>query len=203
MDNDTPEQKQQQFDEYFRIKHPIKANMRPMEADFVLPEPGKLTQHMPYAFRIASDMAELQLSALRPLRQLSEQAEELVEFLNHQSRKIDLMMSYVLQQQDDPAHQYQTLEFGGGGVVLHSQTPVAVGTLVELKLFLEDEAAALFCYAEVLQCASLDHQQGSPGYALSLVFRRIREQDQELLVRASLHLQTKQLKQRHQHSSEE
>ncbi|MDF2178839.1 PilZ domain-containing protein [Aliiglaciecola sp. CAU 1673] len=198
MDNLTLEQKKQQFDEYFRIKHPIKVNLLPLPEQFVLPETENIEMHMPYAFRIAAEMSALEVSALRPLRNLSEHAADLVAYLNHQSRKIDLMMSYILQSQSSPEHQYQALSFGGGGVVLESATPLDLEQLVELRLFLEEEASAVFCFGEVIACEKQDEQ-----YHISLIFNRIREQDQELLVRASLHLQTQQLRKRAKQRSPE
>ena len=92
MQNLTHLQKHQQFDEFFMIKHNIPVNMRLLEDDFVLPEKDDLHQHMPYEFQIASELSALDTKALRPLRRLGEHAVELAEFLNHQSRKIDLMM---------------------------------------------------------------------------------------------------------------
>lgn len=193
MDNLSLVQKQQLFGEFFRIKHPIKVNMTILEQNSLLPEIENLTQVMPYAFRISSELSSIESQALRPLRTLGEHATELAQFLTHQSRKIDLMMSLILQQQDEEEARYQSIEFGGGGVVIKSDKALENGTLAEVKLFLEDEAAAVFCYAEVIDC-----QAQEDDFHVSLVFTRIREEDQELLVRATLHLQTQQLKKRHQ-----
>ncbi|GAA0349397.1 hypothetical protein GCM10009092_12240 [Bowmanella denitrificans] len=192
------EQKRQQFDEFFRIKHAIKVNMRPLEPAFELPDTHQLTEHMPYAFRIASEMSALEVAALRPLRNLSEHAADLVAFLNHQSRKIDLMMSYILHEQMTQDEQFVSHAFGGGGLILCSNEPMELEVRCELRLFLEEEAAAVFCFGEVIACENVGDQ-----YHISLFFNRLREEDQELLVRASLHLQTQQLRKRAQKRSEE
>ena len=106
MDSLTLEQKQAQFNEFFLIGHALKVNVRTLASDFVLPEPEQLEEHMPYAFRIASEMSAIETQALRPLRNLSSHASDLVNYLTHQSRKIDLMMSYILHQQDDLFEQF-------------------------------------------------------------------------------------------------
>ena len=191
MDNLTLEQKLQQFHEFFTIKHQIKVNLTVMNADFALPSVHELSDYMPYAFRVASEVSSIDSQALRPLRHLGEHAGELADFLNHQSRKIDLLMSYILHQQDDAAHRYNSVEFGGGGVTIGSDEPLEIGARVEMKLFLNEEAAAVFCFGEVITC-----QAHEDKYHISLIFTRIREEDQELLVRASLHLQTLQLRER-------
>ena len=191
MDTLNLEQKLEQFHEFFTIKHSIKVNMKALEQGFVLPHVDELANHMPYAFNVASELASIDSHALRPLRAIGERAGELADFLNHLSKKIDLMMSLVLQQQDEPQHAYETHKFGGGGVVLISDTPLDIGQVTELKLYIKEEASAVFCFAEVITC-----QQVDDAYHISLIFTRIREQDQDLLVRASLHLQTANLKKR-------
>ena len=185
------EQKKAQFDEYFSIAHSINANVRPLGANEKVPDEENLEESMPYAFRIASEMAALEAQAIRPLRNLGDHAETLAEYLNHQSRKIDLMMSFVLHQQDEPEYRFKTVKLGGGGVIIESSDPLEVGTHAELKLFLDAEAAAIFCFGEVITC-----EQVEDSYHIAFIFNSIREQDQELLVRASLHIQTQQLRKR-------
>lgn len=185
------EQKKAQFDEYFSIAYRMNVNVRPLAEDEDIPDEDEIEQRMPYAFRIASEMASIEAQAIRPLRNLSDHAESLADYLNHQARKIDLMMSFVLHQQDEPKHRFHTVKFGGGGVVIESDTALDVGSHAELKLFLNEEAAAIFCFGEVITC-----EQAEDSYHIAFIFNTIREQDQELLVRASLHIQTQQLRKR-------
>lgn len=185
--------KQAQFDEYFSITHAINANMRVLNAEEVVPDIENIEDAMPYAFRIASEMAAIEAQAIRPLRNLSDHAESLADYLNHQSRKIDLMMSFILHQQDEPEYRFKTVKLGGGGVIIDAPNAVEVGANAELKLFLDAEAAAIFCFGEVISC-----EQKEDRYHIAFIFNTIREQDQELLVRASLHIQTLQLRKRAQ-----
>lgn len=191
MDPQVLEQKMAQFHEFFTIKHQLNVNLVPKSSDFIVPDEANLNQHMPYAFQIAAEMSSLEAQALRPLRNLGEHAQELADYLNHQSKKIDLMMSFILQQQDEEKHRMHSIEFGGGGLIIASPTSIEAGTNVELKIFLSEEAAGVFCFAEVVKCTPNDD-----GYDVYLLFSSIREEDQELLVRASLHLQTLQLRAR-------
>jgi len=193
VENLSLEQKKTQFDEYFSIAHEININVTPVSKDAVPATEAQLESAMPYAFRIASEMASLEAQALRPLRHLSDHAESLTEYLNHQAKKIDLMMSFILHQQDEPNARFKTIKFGGGGIIIQSDTPMDIGTYAELKLFLDSEAAAIFCFGEVITCENVEDD-----YHIAFIFSTIREQDQELLVRASLHLQTQQLRKRAQ-----
>lgn len=191
------EEKMEQFHEFFTIKHVLNVNMIPLGSDYVLPHVSNLVDQMPYAFQIAAQMSGVDSQVLRPLRNLGEHAKELAEFLNQQNKKIDLMMSFILQQQDEQAHRYKSVEFGGGGIVLSSEKPFSEGEYVELKIFLSAEAAGVYCIGEVVECKNVDE-----SFQLSVLFSRIREEDQELLVRASLHQQTLQLRARSKQQNE-
>lgn len=188
--------KKQQFNEYFSIEHDIDVNIVTLDDDFVLPDNSDIEQHMPYAFRMAAEISEIESKAIRPLRNISDHAAELAEYLNQLSKKIDLMMSYVLRQQDEVDARYTARRFGGGGVIVQTEEAFELGGTYQLKLFLEEEATAVFCFGEVIEC-----QATSQGYDVTFIYSRIREQDQETLVRASLHLQTKQLKKRSKNHS--
>lgn len=196
MQSDSVEAKQKLYNEFFTIKHELHVNVKLMADDFSVPSQEELVAAMPYPFRMASEMSELEAKALRPLRTLGEHAKELLNYLNQQSKKIDLMMSYILQQQDDPQERLLSTEFGGGGISVASLEPMPVGTVCQLKIFIEEEASAVFCFGEIISCNPKED-----GYHSAIVFSSITEQDQELLVRSSLHLQTKQLKKQHQGST--
>ena len=103
----------------------------------------------------------------------------------------DLMMSLILQQHSNHEQTYQSLKFGGGGITVQSEHEWLIGGSIELKLFLKEEASAIFCFAEVITCKPVDDT-----YHVSLIFTCIREEDQDLLVRASLHLQAANLRKR-------
>lgn len=192
MAAETFEEKQAQFDEFFKIQHKLNVNVTLLDDDAVLPDLEQLEEAMPYAFRMATELATIEAKALRPLRHLGDHAIELAEYLTHQSRKIDLMMSFILQQQDLESQRFRSTEIGGGGLVIQDDEPMEIGALAELKIFITEEASAIFCYGEVIAC----EQQEDGDYHIAFVYSRIREQDQELIVRATLHLQTQQLKKR-------
>ncbi|QHJ10674.1 hypothetical protein FX988_00894 [Paraglaciecola mesophila] len=191
MHGTSLEEKQQQFNAFFTIEHAIRVNVKAVAAGFSLPDADDLGEHMPYAFRVASEATSMDAQTLRTLRNMGEHGEELASFLNAQSRKIDLLMSLVLQQQDDPSQAYESVKFGGGGIIVKCDEPFELEQIIELKLFLKEEASAIFCFGEVIGC-----EQVGEHYHVSLIYNCIREEDQDLLVRASLHLQTAQLRKR-------
>ena len=152
MDRLSLKQKQQQFNEFFTIEHPVQVNMASVAADFQLPDIEDLGEHMPYAFRVASEVSAIDAKALRTLNSMGEHGVELADFFHAQSRKIDLLMSLVLQQQDHSGQAFMSYKFGGGGIILVSDTPVELEQIAELKIFLKEEAPAIFCFGEVIAC---------------------------------------------------
>jgi hypothetical protein len=66
--------------------------------------------------------------------------------------------------------------------------------MLELKVFLENNSNAVYCMGEVIDTNSNDDSSiESKVYQVKVVFHYIKEDDREILVRASLHEQSKQL----------
>lgn len=179
----------EQFNAFYLIAHPLKVNLKDASAKDAEQSMAEFEQSMPYAFRISSQMSEIESKALRPFRSMGEKFDDLVEYLQLQAKKMDLMMSYILQQQDEAEFRQTAVKFGGGGVVIALKHEVALGDYATIKLFLENEAAAIYCIAQAVMC-----EPDGETFNVSYAYVRIREEDQELLVRASLHLQTAQLR---------
>ena len=183
------EDKKQRFESFFLINHPTKVNISVIDENQATQSMEEFESNMPYAFKIASELSEIESQALKPLRSMGEKLQELVNYLQLQARKIDLMMSYILIQQDEEQKRAEAVKFGGGGIIVRHASPIEIGVSVEVKVFLEKEAAAIYCLGEVIDVQVVDDL-----YHVSYVYTHIRDQDQELLVRASLHLQTSQLR---------
>jgi len=159
----------------------------------------QFTANIPMPFKLATDMSAIDQSALRSLQNLGGSASQLVSFLNQQSQKIDLLIGYILSQQDEVQHRYQGIKFGGGGIKFIGPKAFNVGQLLELKVFLIESHCAIYCYGEVIEVESTNEK-----FIHKVTFHFIREEDRETLVRSSLHEQSKQLqklaKQRNQES---
>lgn len=190
MSDFTLQQLDDAYQDYFSIEHAISLNARPL--DIALPDAEALQNAIPAPFLMASEASSLNNSALRALNRLGELAEELALYLQQQARKIDLLLHYVLQQQDNNSQRYYTLSYGGSGCCFLADTAMAPLQVLELKIFLDNNDGAVFCYGQVLSC-----QPAADGqWQIKVVFNRIRDEDRELIVRASLHQQSRLLKQK-------
>ncbi|WP_159821125.1 PilZ domain-containing protein [Colwellia sp. 20A7] len=187
MNKEITEQKLVKYNEFFSIEHDFSINILALDKN-KNPTYDEFINNMPTPFKMASDMSSLDQAALRPLQALSGVASKLVEFLNHQSSKIDLLIGYILKQEDDEEHRYQGIKFGGGGLLFTSKKAFEPSQLLELKIFLQSENYAVYCYGEVIEIEEIDS-----NYLHKVIFHFIREDDREILVRTSLHEQSKQL----------
>ncbi|MGL6573043.1 PilZ domain-containing protein [Aeromonas hydrophila] len=185
-------------EQFFSVTHATPVNVIPMPGDFHLPSLEALEAELPEPFRIASAITSIDIVTSRLIRNQNDSMHDLVEIINQQSRKIDMIMGYVLSVQDHPEHRFHTLRFGAGQLTYlhprqgHGEVP-HLHQIVRLKIFLREEASAIYCYGQVKQLEPSEH-----GTHVMLDYVRIREDDRELLVRASLHIQSKQLKLRAQ-----
>ena len=185
-------------EQFFSVTHATPVNVIPMPGDFHLPSLEALEAELPEPFRIASAITSIDMVTSRLIRNQNDSMHDLVEIINQQSRKIDMIMGYVLSVQDHPEHRFHTLRFGAGQLTYlhprqgHGEVP-HLHQIVRLKIFLREEASAIYCYGQVKQLKPSEH-----GTHVMLDYVRIREDDRELLVRASLHIQSKQLKLRAQ-----
>ena len=177
------------YQDYFSVEHKLSINVRPIDGP--LPDLPALLSAIPAPFLLAADVNGLNSAALRSLNRLGELADELANYLQQQAKKIDMLLHYVLRQQDEAASRYTTVSFGGSGCSYIASAALSPLQVVEIKLFLDNNDGAVFCYGQVLSC-----QQQDNGYLLQLVFSCIRDEDRELLVRASLHQQSRLLKQK-------
>ena len=180
---------------YFSVKCRCNINVHQLSDPNLLPSEADFEAEIPTPFRLSTELAHLDAASLRCLRHLGESSEELVSYLKMQAKKIDVLLGYVLSLQDDAQERFEANSLSASGLSYLSDTAVCCGQLLRIKLFLSEEPLAVYCYAEIVSCQPLS-EPSSPRYQVDVRFNRLRETDQEHLIRATLHLQTQQLKQR-------
>jgi len=181
------ESKLGQFNEFFTIEYDFNVNIAPIVNNQLISYQSFLA-NMPMPFKMASDIVTLDQAALRPLQTLGSVAGQLVDYLHHQSQKIDLLVSYILNEQDEVEKRQQGTSFGGGGITFSSTSHHQVNDIVEIKVFLNNENCVIYCYGEIIELSSIDDTN-----TYKAIYHFIRDEDREILVRTSLHLQSKQL----------
>jgi hypothetical protein len=176
-----------QYNDYFIIEHDIRINVKPFSDEE--PDEHSFERLIPEPFLMAGEQVMLEQSALKSLNRLGDLAEELAVYLRIQARKIDSMMRYILLMQDDPQHRCFSHSYGGSALCFDHDTAFTLGQLLEVKMFLEHNDGAVFTLVRVI-----DVEPVGDKFRIRTTYTRLREQDRELIVRASLHQQSRQLK---------
>ncbi|WP_286233114.1 PilZ domain-containing protein [Thalassotalea sediminis] len=187
----TEQAKLDQYNEFFSIAHDFTVNIEPLVNNQVSSY-QQFLDSIPAPFVMASEIATLDQAALKPLQALSGVAGQLIDYLNHQARKIDLMMTYIIQQQDCKESRYQGTSFGGGGFTFISEHTIDVDTRIEVKIFIPEENCAIYCFGEVISAINIDDDTKTLTEH-KVIYHFIKDEDRDALVRASLHKQSKDL----------
>ncbi|MET2851162.1 PilZ domain-containing protein [Vibrio owensii] len=178
--------------EYFTVHHNLTINVETLETGFALPDEETFVSEIPAPFIVASEFSHLDMLADNARLELqSKELKHVIYLLDTQNSKLNLLLSFMLSQQDDAKLRFQTTQFGASQLSYRSDSEVETGKLVRVKLFLDHPAAAIYCYAQIVECDSTEQ-----GYVITLKYKLLREADQDLLIKAALYQQQKLLRQR-------
>ena len=128
------------------------------------------------------------------LRNLDDEAKTVVEYLKLQSKKVDLVLQYVLEQESHEGELHRGLFFGGSGLRITSANPLEIGAQFKITCHIKEELVVLLCFGQVT--ASQAIKGNDTSHLIDIEFSQITDADIEQLVKASLSVQQKQLKQR-------
>ncbi|MGY5453239.1 hypothetical protein ACVFI8_20185 [Agarivorans sp. MS3-6] len=182
-----------QEQQYFSVTHKLNVNLE-LVTETALPQSvAQFEATIPEPFILANPGQHQSLLSLRAIKQLGEAGEQLLAYLQAQEQKLNRVLSYVLVQQDSQEHRTLSHQFGGSEIHCFWKQALPQGQLVKLKIFIPEESTAVFCYGEVKQSTPIAHRS---EHLLEISYKWIRDEDVEALVRASLHVQSQQLKAR-------
>ncbi|MCE9687803.1 hypothetical protein LZP73_16605 [Shewanella sp. AS16] len=189
---------------YFSVPHNFAVYLSPWPEDKPLPSESSLRAMQSQGMQLLTEAKALEAHCLLQLRQLDNEAKAVVDFLKIQSRKVDLVLQYVLEREHQQGDKYIGMQFGGSGLVIATPAPLPIGSQHQLMLYIHDELVAILCIAsvsssvEAAPVAPINGDTPAPCWHTRLDFSQILDADVEQLVKASLNVQQKQLKQRKQ-----
>lgn len=182
-----------QSNSYFSVAHRFAAYLSPWPEEQPLPNEAQLKAMLPLGMQLISEVKAMESDCLLQLRNLDEDARIVVDYLKLQSRKIDLVLQHILEQQPHEGERCTGLHFGGSGVHLTSPSQLEPGRAYRVTLHIKEALISMLCIAQCTRCESDDTQS---GFDCELTFIEILDEDVEQLVKASLNIQQKQLQQR-------
>ncbi len=173
--------------EYFTVHHNLTINVEALGTDFALPDEQTFVSEIPAPFIVASEFSHLDTLADNARLELqNKELKHVISLLDTQNSKLNLLLSFMLSQQDDISVRFQTTQFGASQLSYRSSSPVETDQFVRVKLFLDHPAAAIYCYAQVVECVASEQ-----GFVVTLRYKMLREADQDLLIKAALYQQQK------------
>ncbi|QYJ80319.1 hypothetical protein [Shewanella acanthi] len=185
---------------YFSVPHTFTAYLSLWDENQAIPSETVLRSMQSLGLQLLSEVKALEANCLLQLRNLDNEAKVVVDFLKLQSRKVDLVLQHVLEKETQEGEKYTGSQFGGSGIRIISDTPMALNQTYKVTLFIHDELVAILCFAQVTACQPAPQDQ---QYQIDLSFNQILESDVEQLVKASLNVQQQQLKRRKQARDEQ
>tara|TARA_Y100001956_G_C4126254_1_gene190251 strand:- start:313 stop:879 length:567 start_codon:yes stop_codon:yes gene_type:complete len=178
--------------EYFTVHHRMTVNVEPLARELTLPSHEQFESEIPAPFLVASEFSQLDLlndSARSELN--NSDFKHVIELLDTQNSKLNLLLTFMLSQQDNEVYRHQTVSFGASLFRYLAPKPLAEDQLVRAKLFLDHPAAAIYSYGHVVECEPQDNQ-----YLITIKYDLLRDLDEDLLIKAALYQQQKMLRQR-------
>lgn len=184
-----------QIGEFFSVAEEFPVNLHPLAEGHRAPDEVNFLKEIPELYLMASQMAGSEQDLLHKLAIENPKSPSLVSLLENMTQRMTLMLGYLLRYEDNPDYRFNGVEFGGGGLRVHSVEPIAEQQSFQAKLFFRAESLAIYCYLRSVSCVA---SEDTGGYISTFEFERIQDSDRENLIRASLHAQSRQLKERAQ-----
>ena len=178
--------------EFFTVHATLTINVERLPEGYLLPSQDAFEAEIPAPFIVASEFSQLdQLAESARIELKNSDLKNVINLLDAQNSKLNLLLSFMLSQQDEAHSRFKTTRFGASQVAFTSANAIAVGEKARVKLFLESPAAAIYCYAQVSDC-----QASASQFEVTMKYILLRDSDQDLLIKAALHQQQRLLRQR-------
>ncbi|WP_299005536.1 hypothetical protein [uncultured Shewanella sp.] len=206
---------------YFSVTHSFEVFLETWPKGRPLPTETQLHHLLPTGMQLMSDVKALEADCLLQLRHLDDESQTIIDYLKLQSRKIDLVLQHVLAQTPHSGKAVKGIRFGGSGIQVLSEMPLPLNGQYKVTLFIKEELISIMCFGQVTQSNQVNtlvnsneknHIDMAPlasnnsaetehakSFMSELTFNIIQDGDIEQLVKASLNVQQKQLKQRKFH----
>lgn len=178
--------------EFFIVHHALTINVEPLGPEVPLPTVERFEAEIPAPFIVASEFSHLDSLTEQAKSELKNNSfSHVCQLLDTQNAKLNLLLTFMLSQQDNEGLRYKTTTFGASQFSYLADEALPVHSRVRAKLFLEYPAAAIYCYGVITHC-----EEDEQGYKITVRYELLREIDQDLLIKSALHQQQKLLRQR-------
>ena len=180
---------------YFSVAYAATVNLLQLNDGEQIPSLEDFEGEIPMPFRMSHHFTFLESSAQQQLQKLHgvEATSAIMEYLNVQNVKLDLLLNHALSQEIDDENKYTTHTLGGSRFTVTFDHEPILNAQYRIKLFLVDPSYAVYAYATITEVEEQDE-----SFLVTFEYSRILEADEDKLIRAALHQQQKMLRKRAQ-----
>ena len=140
----------------------------------------------------ALEVLSHETAALAP--RLERRDPEMFEYLKLLDSKINLIAESLSPQQNEFSERdKRDVSLSAAGVAFMHDEAIAVGTLLEMQMFLTSCLAIIIAYGRVVQCKTLS-VAGQQQFAVCVEYINMHEEDRELLIKHVIKKQMQQLR---------
>lgn len=110
---------------------------------------------------------------------------DIARYLSSLDKKINMLSEYYVGLvMDDMDMSVQDINLGAGGIAFTAQTPVMIGSLLELRIVLLPEHYGIFSYAKVVSCVRVtDDGDHVNAYKISVEFENMGDDVRDVITR--------------------
>ncbi|MFY2508320.1 PilZ domain-containing protein [Vibrio pectenicida] len=178
--------------EYFTVHHNMSVNVEPLPTSQILPSYDQFEKEIPAPFLVASEFSHLDiLNDQARIELKNNDFKHVIDLLDAQNSKLNLLLTFMLSQQDEAQYRHQTHSFGASKFCYNAESALEIATKVLVKMFIEHPATAVYCYGHAEAC-----EQDGDNFLITIKYDLLRDQDEDLLIKAALYQQQKLLRQR-------
>lgn len=185
--------------EYFRVEDEVLLDFQLVSPQAVAALKGRLAAPVSDVFGLSSHFSELRQQGrvlFRHLEKESPAAARYAELLEH---KLDKLLEVLVVAEMGGGALPRPVDLGADGMGFSDDMPLAVGSVLDLRLGLLSSGQAIRTLAEVLRCTPC---VGAGRYRIGVQFDFLRPADQELLVQHVVRRQAALLRARHEQEEE-
>ena len=184
--------------QYFRIEDAVRLDYRVLSrAEFEQRRHQGRSALAAEEFTAISSLLSISHEMSGVLRKIESEAPDVARYLKALDRKVDLLARSILGKDEDLAEApARAVNLSASGISFDATEPLAVGSLLELKLLLLPDYIGMLIFGEVVGCDPVVAGKPAGGYCTRVNFTQLREEDQDVLIRHVLQRQSEYLRRR-------
>ncbi|MCB1875763.1 MAG: PilZ domain-containing protein [Chromatiales bacterium] len=181
---------------YFRVDDVVSLNFSVIPADSLTACIERLERGPESSFTLPASLAAISQELRGNMEKIEQLNPTIAAYLRGLDRKIDLLSTVILKQQNEAPHVSRAVNLSAVGMAFRTEQALELDALLELKLLLYPSLTGILTYGKVIKCV---HEPGiDPDFPqrVAVEFAYMRDHDRDLLINHVVQCQYRQLQER-------